>query len=147
MKCLFCDFVSGKRKRHNNGFLFKRLHQTKNTIAFLSMDFPATEKGHTLVIPKNHFENLEDIPNYVLNEVINEVKNISKILRINHQGTNILVNNGKCAGQKIPHVHFHIIPRNPNDGIEIETFKRKSLSLKHYNKLFNSLKRNSRKII
>ena len=145
MSCIFCDFISGKRKKHNNGFPLKILDQTQNTIAFLSTDFPATEKGHVLVIPKKHFESLENVPKYILSELINEVKKISVILKINHKGINMLLNDGKCAGQKIMHVHFHIIPRNPNDDIEIELFKRRKLSLKEYNKLFNSLKEKLRK--
>ena len=95
MKCIFCDFASRRRKKHNNGFPFKILDETANAVAFLSVDFPATENGHTLIIPKKHFENLEEVPKYLLSELINEVKKISKILRINHQGTNILINNGK----------------------------------------------------
>ena len=61
MKCLFCGFISGKRKVHDNRFPFKILDETQNTIAFLSVDFPSTENGHVLVIPKKHFENLEDV--------------------------------------------------------------------------------------
>ncbi|MBS3113790.1 HIT domain-containing protein [Candidatus Woesearchaeota archaeon] len=141
MKCLFCGFISGKRKVHDNRFPFKILDETQNTIAFLSVDFPSTENGHVLVIPKKHFENLEDVPKTILSELINEVKKISKILRVNHKGTNVLLKNGKYAGQKIMHTHFHIIPRNPDDDIEIEIFKRKRLSFKEYNRLFNSLKK------
>lgn len=141
MKCLFCEFVSGKRKKHVNGYPFKSLHETKHALTFLSVDFPATEDGHTIVIPKKHFEQLETIPKNILADLMLEVKLVSKILRKNNEGTNILVNNGKCAGQKVMHAHFQIIPRNPKDDITIEDFERKQLSLPKFMGLYNGLKR------
>jgi len=119
--------------------LFKKLHETKHSLTFLSIDFPATEKGHTIVIPKKHFNLIEDVPNYILSDLIKETKLVSKVLRQRNEGTNILINNGKSAGQKIPHVHFHIIPRNKNDKIELENFKRKRLSIKQFNDLHSEL--------
>ncbi|MBW2975562.1 HIT domain-containing protein [Candidatus Woesearchaeota archaeon] len=141
MSCLFCDFISGKRKKHINGFPFKKLRETKNTLTFLSIDFPATEKGHTLVIPKKHFEQLEDVPKNILDSLINEARLASKVLRKTHKGTNILVNNGKSAGQKIMHLHFHIIPRNPGDRIDVEHFRRRKIPLSAFDKLYSRLKK------
>lgn len=139
MNCIFCEFISGKLKKHTNGMPFKKLHETKNSLTFLSIDFPATEKGHTIVIPKEHFNFIEDIPNRIFLDAIKETKLVSKILRQTNEGTNILINNGKSAGQKIPHVHFHIIPRNKNDKIDLEHFKRKQLSIKQFTNLYDKL--------
>ncbi|MEK6983821.1 MAG: HIT domain-containing protein [Nanoarchaeota archaeon] len=141
MTCIFCDFIAGKRKYNVNGMPFKKLHETRHALAFLSTDFPATEDGHTVIIPKKHFESLEDIPNRILFALAKETKLASKILRQTHEGTNILINNGKCTGQKIPHIHFHVIPRKRNDNINLERFKRKKLSLKEFNRLHDGLKR------
>jgi len=140
MECLFCEFISKKKKKNVNGMKFRILHKSKHSLAFLSIDFPATENGHTIVIPKKHFNSLEDIPNPILLDLIKEVKIVSKVLKKTNEGTNILLNNGKSAGQKIPHVHFHIIPRNNGDKIDLENFKRKKLSIKEFTRLHNKLK-------
>ena len=139
MNCIFCEFISGKRKKHTNGMPFKKLHETKHSFAFLSIDFPATEKGHTIIIPKKHYNLLEDLPNHILLDMIKETQLVSKILRQTNEGTNILINNGKSAGQIISHVHFHIIPRNKNDKIDVEHFKRKQLSIKQFSELYSKL--------
>lgn len=141
MSCIFCDFVSGKRAKHTNGLPFKVLNETKNTISFLSVDFPATEDGHTLVIPKRHFENLWGMPKKILSELAWHVLLASKVIRNNHEGCNVLLNDGKSAGQYIMHAHFHIIPRDGDDDIRIELWKRKKLSLKRFEKLYNKLKK------
>jgi histidine triad (HIT) family protein len=90
--------VSGKRKKHTNGFPFRKLHETKHSLTFLSVDFPATEDGHTLVIPKKHFEQLEDTPKNILADLMAEVKLVTKILRKNNKGTNICLTMGNLQG-------------------------------------------------
>ena len=140
MKCIFCEFVKGKRKASKDGYPFMPLHQTKHTISFLANDFPAHENGHAIVIPKKHFKNLEGIPSKILHELADHVKMASKIMRKSHKGCNILVNDGKCAGQYINHAHFHVIPRDYNDGIMIESWKRKKLPIEKYRSLSNKLK-------
>ena len=121
MKCLFCDFVSGKRKNHSTGHLFEAINKTKNTMLFMAIDIPATEDGHLLVIPKKHFRYMEDLPKDILHELIDHAILVSKALRKTHQGCNILINDGKSAGQWVMHTHFHIIPRDKGDKIKIET--------------------------
>lgn len=144
MVCIFCEFISGKRKKHVNGAPFRRLHETQHILTFLSIDFPAAENGHTIVVTKKHFKLLEDTPNKILFALAKEIKLVSKVLKGTNEGTNVLLNNGRCAGQKIPHVHFHIIPRNKGDNIDLEYFKRKKLSLKDFTKLHNKLKQKFR---
>ncbi len=145
MKCIFCDFISGKKKNNSNSFPFMILHESKYSISFLSIDFPAKEDGHTIVIPKKHYSSLENIPKAVLSDLINHVKLIVKILRKKHRGCNILLNDGKSAGQYIPHTHFHIVPRDEKDGIKIESWKKKYMSLKKFENLYKELKKEIRK--
>ncbi|MBI3035220.1 HIT family protein [Candidatus Woesearchaeota archaeon] len=140
MVCIFCDFASGRRKKHTNGFPFGKLHETKDILAFLSVDFPVSDDGHTIIIPKRHFSSLEDTPEHILAGLIKEIKLVSSILLKNNKGTNILLNNGKSAGQKIMHLHFHVIPRNPGDGVDIENFRRKKLSLRDFAELHKKIK-------
>ncbi|MDD3084064.1 MAG: HIT domain-containing protein [Candidatus ainarchaeum sp.] len=139
--CLFCDFVSGKWKKHKNEFAFEKLYETELTLSFLSIDFPSPKRVHVLVIPKKHFVNLQDCPKKVLHELIEHVVLVSKALRLENDGTNILLNDGRGAEQTVMHTHFHLVPRNKRDGIEIELWKRVNISQKTYSNLNKKVKK------
>jgi diadenosine tetraphosphate (Ap4A) HIT family hydrolase/protein-tyrosine-phosphatase len=124
---LFLDFING-RGTQKYGFPFMPLHETKNTISFMSIAIPQKEDGHILVIPKKRYFHLDNIPKDILNELISSVAIIGKAIRKTCGGYNIIVNNGSDAGQYIFHSHFHIIPRNKKDDIKIETWKNKKLT-------------------
>ena len=141
MDCIFCEFVSGKRKSHYSGYPFIVINETKNTISFMAIDIPATEDGHLLIIPKNHFTYIEDLPKPVLHELIEHVSIVSKALRKIHSGCNILINDGKSAGQKVMHVHIHIIPRDEKDNIKIEIWKHKKIAKSEFIRLNNRIKK------
>ena len=66
---------------------------------------------------------------------------MSKTLRQTHQGCNILLNDGKKAGQKVFHAHFHIIPRDKGDRVKIEKWKRKKMSKADFLKLNDRIKK------
>ncbi len=106
--CIFCRIV--KRE-----IASKIVYENDYTLAFLDI-FPIS-KGHTIVIPKNHYNNIEDIPERELIEVVKTVKLLAKVLhnKLNLEGYNVLQNNFKSAGQVVNHFHFHIIPRKIND--------------------------------
>ena len=140
MACLFCEFISGKRKNHPRGYLFVAVNETKNTICFMAKDIPAAEDGHLLVIPKRHFMYIENVPKNILHELIEHISLIARVLRKKHQGCNILLNDGKSAGQHILHVHFHIIPRDKGDSIKIDVWKRKKMTKSEFMKLNEKIK-------
>ncbi len=140
MPCVFCDFISGKKTK-NHGYPVIFLKEGKYTVSFLSIDFPEKEDGHVLVIPKNHFPNLEDIPINIDHELIEHVSIISKVLRKTHNGCNVLLNDGKAAGQRVSHTHFHIIPRDRGDRIRIEMWKKKSMSIVKFKNLHRKIKK------
>jgi histidine triad (HIT) family protein len=142
MKCIFCDFILGKRKKHLHGLPFKLLNITKNSVSFLAMDIPTTEDGHILVMPKRHFSAIEDIPRAIQTELMEHVSLVLKLLRKNHSGCNILLNDGKSAGQTVPHAHFPIIPRQKGDKIKIEVWKHKKLNKEMFENLQNKLIKN-----
>lgn len=76
--------------------------------------FPLT-KGHSLVIPKTHYEKIQDISKEDNSDLFETVrKTISKVDKITN-ATLLAVHNGKQSGQEIPHVHVHLIPRSSND--------------------------------
>lgn len=78
-------------------------------------------KGHTLVIPKMHYENIFDIDGEVLKEVISVTKELSiKFMYENSAtGVNILNASGRDAQQSVFHFHFHVVPRHAGDGLDM----------------------------
>jgi len=111
-KCLFCQIVRGEIPCH-------KVYEDEKTLAFL--DIAPVNPGHTLVIPKEHFASLEDIPSEELSFVIQAVKKVGAALKqaLGVEGYNVQVNNGAIAGQVINHLHFHLIPRLLNDGLKL----------------------------
>jgi histidine triad (HIT) family protein len=107
--CIFCQIVEKKIPSHI-------LFEDDSNLAFLDI-FPIS-KGHTIVIPKNHYNNLEDIPIGELTELFRIVKKIAGLIyrKLKIDGYNILQNNFRAAGQIINHYHVHIIPRSSEDG-------------------------------
>ena len=102
--CVFCQIVE---KKIPSQILF----ENDRNLAFLDI-FPVS-KGHTIVIPKNHYYNLEE-----LNALFGTVKKISSLIyrKLDIDGYNILQNNFRAAGQVVNHFHVHIIPRSKGDG-------------------------------
>nr|AIE99839.1 histidine triad (HIT) protein (hit) [uncultured marine thaumarchaeote KM3_11_F08] len=104
--CIFCKIVSKEIST-------KILVETESCIGFLDA-FPLA-KGHALVIPKRHYEKLQDLPINVNTEVFSTVHSlISKVDSLTG-ATLVAVHNGKQSGQEIPHVHVHLIPRSEDD--------------------------------
>lgn len=137
--CVFCNFVTGETE-HRNGYPFIPTYETENTISFLSIDFPASEDGHLLVIPKEHYKNVEDIPTGTMHELSDHVALACKVTRENHAGCNVLLNDGEAAGQYVMHAHFHIVPRDPEDDIDIEIWDEKQMSEDAFRELSHRIK-------
>ena len=108
MNCIFCDIIKKKEKA-------EILFEDQSTISFL--DIRPLNFGHSLVIPKNHYENFYNVPVNDLQAVIKATQDLTNaiIKSIKPDGINIISNNGSSAGQTIFHFHFHIIPRFKND--------------------------------
>lgn len=108
-ECIFCQIAD---KKIPSQILF----ENDKNIAFLDI-FPIS-KGHTIIIPKNHYINLEDIPIDELVALFKIVKTIANKIyeKLKIEGYNILQNNFRAAGQVIDHFHVHIIPRKSEDG-------------------------------
>ena len=108
--CIFCKITDREIPS-------KIIFESDLVLAFL--DISPISKGHTIVIPKNHYSHLEDISEYELTELYKEVKRLATKLheKLKIDGYNILQNNFTAAGQIINHFHVHIIPRNYKDDI------------------------------
>ena len=106
LSCIFCKIASKE-------IPIKILAETESCIGFLDA-FPLA-KGHTLIIPKNHYEKIQDLPADVNNELFSIVHRlISKVDSLTG-ATLVAIHNGKDSGQEIPHVHVHLIPRSRDD--------------------------------
>ena len=106
MDCIFCKIA-------NKEIPSKVITETKKSIAFLDA-FPLS-RGHTLVIPKCHYEKVQDMTDMDNADLFNTVhKVISKVDKLTG-ATLLAIHNGKNSGQEIPHVHVHLIPRQISD--------------------------------
>lgn len=120
--CVFCDIVEGKIPSY-------KIYEDDKVLAIL--DISQTTKGHTLVMPKNHYSNFLEMPSNEYAYLMNKTQEISKLIvnKLNANGCNILINTNEVAGQTVMHTHVHIIPRyNQNDSIDIK-FKENSFDL------------------
>ena len=106
MDCIFCKIASKEIPT-------KILVETESCIGFLDA-FPLA-KGHVLVIPKKHYEKLQDLPTNINTEVFSTVHNLISKVDTLTGATLVAVHNGKESGQEIPHVHVHLIPRSKDD--------------------------------
>ena len=106
MDCIFCKIISKEIPA-------KILYEDEDTIALLDA-FPVA-KGHTLVIPKQHYAKIQDLPSEINEKLFNTVhKMIPKVDSL--QGSTLVaIHNGKDSGQEVPHVHVHLIPRSNSD--------------------------------
>lgn len=78
-------------------------------------------RGHTLLVSKTHFESIFDVEETTFVNFARVIKDLSvKLVKENNAtGINILNASGKDAQQSVPHLHFHLVPRYPNDGLDM----------------------------
>ena len=109
--CIFCKII---KKQIPSTIVY----EDNLFIAFL--DIAPANKGHVLVVSKEHHETYTDLPDELLKELSVVTKKVAKAMNksLNTGGFNIFMNNRKTAGQLVPHAHFHIIPRFEGDGIK-----------------------------
>jgi histidine triad (HIT) family protein len=107
--CIFCKIVAGELPS-------ARVYEDDHTLAFL--DIAPVVKGHTLVIPRTHHDRITDAPDEVLAHVVAAVSRVARALvaSLGADGFNVTQANGEIAGQVVPHLHFHVIPRFARDG-------------------------------
>lgn len=107
--CIFCQIISGQLP-------CAKIYEDDRIISFL--DINPVNVGHTLVLPKQHYPTLLDIPDAELQACATVCRKIAGPLlkSTGAAGLNFFQNNFRCAGQIIDHIHFHLIPRYPHDG-------------------------------
>ncbi len=107
--CIFCAIVEGDIPSYS-------LYEDETTLAFLDINPIST--GHTLVIPKYHSSKINQLPIMFANSLMNTIHTLTGPIEeaVGANATTIAFNNGIAAGQEVPHVHCHIIPRFEQDG-------------------------------
>lgn len=110
--CVFCKIIQGNLKAEivdsSNSFIAIR-------------DIHPKALGHTLVIPKEHYVTLLDLPDRLGNEMLVFAKKVSSSLleKKYGDGFNLVMNNLSCAGQVVMHAHLHIVPRTEGDDLHV----------------------------
>lgn len=110
--CIFCKISRGEIPS-------KRIYENEN---FFSIpDANPRVEGHSLVISKKHFETTLDLPVSLGSELLECIKKTSLELmkKFEANGFNVIQNNFEVAGQIVPHIHFHILPRKKGDGFKL----------------------------
>lgn len=103
--CIFCKIVAGE-------IPCTKLLEDEHALAF--MDIGPLAEGHTLLIPKEHYVTVDEMPADLVAAVFRHVPALVQAVQsaTGCEGVNLLQNNGVIAGQLVPHVHTHIIPRD-----------------------------------
>ncbi len=114
--CIFCKIIQGEIPS-------TKVFESKDLVAFL--DIMPANKGHTLIVPKKHFDDLESADPKILAEMTKLAQKISKAVLEFCDGTNIVINNKPAAGQIINHMHMHVIPRHSENNFKFDWPHRK----------------------
>ncbi len=110
--CIFCKIANGEIPS-------KTIYEDEQFRVIL--DLGAATKGHALILPKEHADNLYELPEECAAGVLPVAKKVAAKMKANLHcdGLNLVQNNGEIAGQTVMHFHLHMIPRYANDGQEI----------------------------
>ncbi len=114
--CIFCQII---QKTLPSAVVY----ETAEVFAFLDIN-PLTQ-GHTLIIPKQHAETIFDMSATSSQAIFEAIQHVGRSLMesLSADGLNVLQNNYAASGQEVGHVHWHLIPRKNNDGVQLWTKK------------------------
>lgn len=108
--CIFCKIVRGE-------IPCSKVYEDDRVLAF--MDINPLAEGHVLIIPKNHYETILEMPGEEAGALLTKAPDLARAVLdgTGAEGLNVLQNNGACSGQEVGHVHVHLIPRRPGDNL------------------------------
>ena len=117
-ECIFCKIIKGEIPGH-------KVYEDEKTFAFL--DINPMNIGHTLVVPKNHISKITLTEEEDLLALTKTLKKVIKGVEesLGADNLNVFVNQGRDAGQLVPHLHYHVVPRHRGDGVEFDVPQRK----------------------
>jgi histidine triad (HIT) family protein len=110
--CSFCDLIHGAGE-------VSMCYEDADVVAF--MDIQPVNAGHVLVVPREHYESLVDIPHSLAMHIFEVAMELAPVVRqvSGADGLNVIVNSGAAAGQDVFHYHVHVIPRRQDDGFDV----------------------------
>lgn len=110
--CIFCEIVHGAGEA-------SICYEDSKAIAF--MDIQPVNAGHVLIVPRDHYESLNDVPADMAMHLFDVALQLGPIVRrlSGSDDLNIVVNSGEAAGQNVFHYHVHLIPRRSGDGFDV----------------------------
>lgn len=109
--CIFCKIINGEIPSYT-------IYENEFVKCFL--DISQATKGHTLIVPKKHFNSIFDLDEVYASEILKAATIVSNLLKekLNINNINLLNNSGELAGQTVMHFHLHVIPRYGNDEVD-----------------------------
>jgi len=107
--CIFCGIVAGDVPSHT-------VYEDDTAVAFL--DVNPLARGHTVVIPKDHYGRLGEMPDDVAGGLFQAINRVTPTVEaaVDAPAATVAFNNGEEAGQEVPHTHCHVVPRFADDG-------------------------------
>lgn len=110
--CIFCEIVHGAGD-------VSVCYEDAEAVAF--MDIQPVNPGHVLIVPREHFESLNDVPETLALHLFGVALRLGHVVRkvTRSPDLNIVVNSGEAAGQNVFHYHVHLIPRRSDDGFDV----------------------------
>ena len=118
--CIFCEIVAGRADA-------SVVYENECVVAFL--DLFSINEGHTLVVPRKHASQLDDMTADIGVQVFAVAHRLAHWIResgIECEGLNLLLSDGEAAGQEVPHVHMHVLPRYEGDEFGFRIGSRRS---------------------
>src|SRR5512140_484296 len=109
---IFCDIMKGAAE-------VSVCYEDSSAVAF--MDVQPVNHGHTLVVPRQHFESFQDLPTDLGMHLFEVAMRLNPVIRkvAGANAMNLIVSSGAAAGQDVYHFHIHLIPRRPGDGFDV----------------------------
>lgn len=110
--CIFCDIMKGAAE-------VSVCYEDSSAVAF--MDIQPVNHGHTLVVPRQHFESFQDLPTDLGMHLFEVAMRLGSVIRKvgGADAMNLIVSSGAAAGQDVYHFHIHLIPRRADDGFDV----------------------------
>ena len=114
--CIFCKIVRGEAPAH-------KVYEDERVLVFMDL-FPVTD-GHTLIVTKEHFENLFEATGEALQAVVTTSQRVARAIQaaLEPDGLMVFQLNGRAAGQAVFHYHMHLMPRNEGEPLALHTRK------------------------
>ncbi len=111
MECIFCKIIAGDIPSY-------KVYENDKVMAFF--DILPISPGHTIIVPKNHLADVENLSDEEIGAMAVAAKKIGKAMMegLGVKGYSVFLDNKSAANQHVPHVHFHLVPRAEGDGLE-----------------------------